>query len=144
MIHCSANGCGASFRKYSSFKVHCYRKHFQEAACTTINGGETSDEDENQMDTEQHQDGNDMDYELMRSEAAYLLRLKSAQRLSQTALDTIALSTRALLKDKMTMIKDKLLGNNQEPEILQALLNRELFTDLDRQASGINELMSQQ
>ena len=76
IIHCGSPGCGASFKIYKSFKVHCARKHFTDDKLSSIVSEEQSDVPE-LVDDEQNDPDSNEEYSQHISEAAFILKLIS-------------------------------------------------------------------
>ena len=118
IIHCSAIGCGASFKKHSSFRSHCHRKHFNydTAACAA--------------DVDQHDDPINIDVvqesdDDLKDEAAFILKLTAQHKMSQHAISDVLQCTRELLDSKMLRAKDKL--SKSLPADQQHIFNGDCF-----------------
>ena len=120
LIHCAASGCGASFRKYDSFKKHCKRTHFHELPIID------NDRDVNDLSSESDVDDNEED---KRREAAYVIKLKAGHKLGRSALEEILQSTNRLLQDKLNVIKQKVKVEleRDHPDIDKCFQNTQLF-----------------
>ncbi len=104
IVHCSYEGCGASYRNYKSFKVHCSRKHFLSPNDTanTEYPSTNDNDDENDAIADVNYDSNEL------SEGKFLLKLLAKHRISQKAVIDIIDTTRDLFEEKMIIIKESI------------------------------------
>lgn len=119
IAHCSAVGCGASFRKHSAFVRHCYRKHlnsFSNAEPDAMN---------DVMDLETECDVVD-NCDAANDDAAFVLKLTALHKLSQRAVIDVMDCTQELVNSKLTLVKDK-LNTILLPDQLH-ILNDECFS----------------
>ena len=122
VVHCNAVGCGASFRNYVSFKSHVKRKHYKEIqfmACGASNNDDPYFLIENDVDTNDKLEDRKM-------EAAFLLKLKAAQNLSNAALNEVITSVRELCQTKLNKAKANIA--QQTDDVHDA---SRMFEDLD-------------
>lgn len=107
IIHCAAQGCGASFRNVRTFQKHCYRHHTHNEDEAIQNAPLGNDE---QFENDA-QDINPLDMQESKKiiEAQYILKLKAFHNLSQIAVDDIIGSTKLLIEEHCSSIKNKLL-----------------------------------
>ena len=83
---------GASYKNYAYFKSHCQRNHFKDKLNVTNSIRYVYYEND-------HNDTHEAIYpfpDRKASEAAYILKLKAGQRLSQIAVDDVVQSTKDL------------------------------------------------
>ena len=113
LLYCSLPGCGRSFTKINSLQKHFSREHILEEP-----------ENENPGETEGNDDGDDIvlpdfDNENAKQEmqayaARFLLGIKEGARVSQSALQSIKLSTSSLAGQYLDIVKNALLAKIKE------------------------------
>ena len=128
IAHCGAKGCGASFRKYNTFKIHIKRHHNNYEREAVFVEEDNNIEDNFSGDSDMNDEYGELD--TTKSEAAFLLKLKAAHGMSDSAIDEVILSVRELYQNRFKAVKETL-----EPEALQDvnhLLDAdEAFEELD-------------
>lgn len=128
IVHCSAVGCGASFKKIGTYYVHCHRKHSQ----IGNNSVDNEDDDTDNPDTEDFLNDetttshNNLERKL--SEAQYLLKLKSQHNLTQVSISEIIDATKGLIADRLQIVKKKLV-EHLPCEIVDTIPLNEIFHD---------------
>ena len=134
IVHCSSDGCGASFKSYNSFRMHCIRNHCSDQLQKEITIFENDDLLEQDVETFDG-DNESVDYEEKISDAQYLLKLKAGHNLSNTAIDEIVLSTKSLLSDRLEKVKKSLREvipiEVLNDENMENILHVSLFDGLD-------------
>ena len=129
IIHCCSKGCGRSFKSYSTFRKHCWRKHKKE-----LDEEEELGCDENLTDEETDRDsvktGNKVSQRQL-DEATYLLNLKVGCRISQTAVDQIVISTKDLLSERLSAVREAVQGQVPDLSFLEGVLKNDLFEGLE-------------
>src|SRR6266581_692840 len=78
IVHCSAPGCGASFRNHSTFVRHCYRKHF-----FGNNGCKEPDLVSNDCEDDDALNSAAVLSDSAKDEAAFILKLTAQHKLSR-------------------------------------------------------------
>lgn len=124
IVHCSSQGCGASFKTYDSFRMHCSRKHVEE----DLNEANVAVEDEAMEDQELDTSYIANDFDRKSMDAQYLLKLRAGHSLSQAAIQDIVVSTRSLFSDRFDIIREKM--RTALPIEMQNAINfDEIFSD---------------
>ena len=128
IVHCNANGCGASFKNYSSFKSHVKRKHVYELAAVSKNYNVDDDDDDDCM--EESVDEYNADLDTSKVEATFLLKLKACGGVSDAAMQEIIFSDRELYQTRFDTIKRSLPGETVR-SITHLLDASTTFSELD-------------
>lgn len=117
IVHCSANGCGASFKNHNSFRRHCYRKHLNQLASTQTDDDIGVGEINSSVVLDTSIDGPDDTLD----EGAFVLKLTAAHKLSQKAVRDVMESAQELVQSKLNRAKEKLSAilNPEQLHILQ-------------------------
>lgn len=117
IVHCSAKGCGASFKNHNSFRSHCYRIHLNQPASSSAQDKIGIDLISSSVDLDTFMDcpENALD------EGAFVLKLTAAHKLSQKAIRDVMESAQELVQSKLNLAKEKLSAilNPEQIHILQ-------------------------
>jgi hypothetical protein len=133
IVHCSAVGCGRSFKNYYSFKTHIRRDHpflsnRQASSDEPIHTESTAESDADVQEDE------DLSKESLLTDAAYILRLKTVNRLPQTVVCNIMSETRLLFQKKFDAFKES-ISRQAQCGTLPDFQADELFCGLDTERS---------
>ena len=129
IVHCCRKGCGRTFRSYSTFGNHFWRKHRND------NAEEAEPINDNFMEDTEQNEGNDEITpnvpERQIDEAAFILNLKVGHKVSQTALEGIMHATKGLFSERLLAIRKVVKDHVQDLGPLESVLNEDLFEGLE-------------
>lgn len=134
VIHCSVPGCGASYTNYRSFKTHCQRKHYGIEGTNV--GPDLSNSDDRMCDDINVSIDTDPKTDMKR-EAAYILRLKAGERMSQKSVDAVIQATKGMFREKLQEIKNKIEPHVDNPDETDPMFEEDLFQGLGNKREQI-------
>jgi len=126
------DACGATYKKYESFRKHVQRKHPKSDTDETSGipaalEDSMGDANEISQSASHSENAEKQEEQLMQQSASYILKLKSVYGLSQSCIEDIMQHTKSITETVTAVTRERLLGEIEQDRSMKSVLDEKVM-----------------
>jgi len=126
------DACGATYKKYESFRKHVQRKHPKSDTDETSGipaalEDSMGDANEISQSASHSENAEKLEEQLMQQSASYILKLKSVYGLSQSCIEDIMQHTKSITETVTAVTRERLLGEIEQDRSMKSVLDEKVM-----------------
>jgi len=126
----SCDVCGATYKKYESFRKHIQRKHPKADTSSGVPAafqGSITEIHDISGSVSHFENAERLESQLMQQSASYVLKLKSVYGLPQSCIDDIMHNTKLITETATAVTRERLLGEIEQDTTMKSILDEKVM-----------------